>query len=107
MENKNSSLNFYHVGKIIKVIKGKNTDKIAKAVIEMWDSNVITCCLGKARPRDGDFVVVRFDGINQANGLLMHPAEITDILEQTDGESIWSAYKHFFDKAKPAHPLTG
>ena len=107
MENKNQLLNFYHIGKIVKVITGKTTDRTAKAVIEMWDSNVITCCLGKAKPKDGDFVVVRFDGITQSNGLLMHPAEITDIMSQADGETIWSTYKHFFEKAKPSHPLTG
>jgi hypothetical protein len=111
MENAKSELIFYHIGRIVKLVDPKNSknfDKKRKAVIEMWDNNIITCETGPASPHDGDFVIVRFKGIIQGNNnLFMNPSEITDILSNSTGEQVWQNYKSFYDKTKPAHPLTG
>ncbi len=111
MENKKQDLTFYHIGKIVKLVDSKNSknfDKKKKAVIEMWDNNIITCETGVANPKDGDFVIVRFNGIVQGNNnIFMNPSQITDIVSEESGEKIWDSYKGFYDKAKPSHPLTG
>lgn len=111
MESSKQELRFYHIGKVVKVVDpktSKNFDKKRKAVIEMWDNNIITCETGTANPKDGDFVIVRFMGIVQGNNnIFMNPSQITDIVPEDSGERIWSSYKGFYDKAKPSHPLTG
>lgn len=111
MENAKKELTFYHVGKVVKLVDAKNSknfDKKRKAVIEMWDNNIITCETGVANPRDGDFVLVRFNGLVQGNNnIFMNPSAITDILTKEAGQEIWQSYKGFYEKAKPTHPLTG
>lgn len=110
MEKKQGELSFYHVGKVVKVLsKGnsKNIDKKNKAVIEMWDNNVITCEIGASAPKDGDFVIVIFSGMVQTQGVFMKPVTITDILSEDSGQQIWDKYKSFLDKSKPTHPFTG
>ncbi len=110
-EEKSEGLKFYHVGKVIKVIEpksGKNFDHKKKAVLEMWDNNIITCEVGQANLKDGDFVLVKFNGIVQGNNnIFMNPAQVTDVLSQEAGEQVWRSYKGFYEKAKPSHPLTG
>lgn len=109
-EKKAKELVFYHIGKIVKVINknnSKNVDKTQKAVIEMWDNNIITCEIGNVNPKDDDFVIVRFNGLIQAQGVFMRPETVTDILSQEAGQQIWDKYKGFFDKSKPTHPFTG
>ena len=109
-ERKSKELEFYHIGKVVKVIdknNSKNLDKKHKAVIEMWDNNIITCEIGNANPKDNDFVIVLFNGLVQSQGVFMRPETITDILSQEAGQQIWDKYKGFFDKSKPTHPFTG
>jgi hypothetical protein len=105
------TLTFYHVGKIVcPMTKGdsRNLDKQKKAVVEMWDTNLVICMAGKSNVRSGDFVLVSFDGIVQpAGNVLMHPKEITDHLSREDGEEVWQRYKELYEKIKPSHPLTG
>ncbi len=109
---KEQELKFYHIGRIIKIIdskNGKNFDHKSKAVIEMWDNNIITCEIGGAAVKENDFVVVRFNGMVQSvsNNIFMNPIQVTDVVAQEAGEAIWRSYKNFYDKAKPSHPLTG
>ncbi|MCW1298994.1 MAG: hypothetical protein QXD02_01565 [Candidatus Parvarchaeum sp.] len=109
-EKKAKELVFYHIGRIVKVIDkndSKNLDKKHKAVIEMWDNNIITCEIGNANPKDNDFVIVLFNGLVQSQGVFMRPETITDILSQEAGQQIWDKYKGFFDKSKTTHPFTG
>jgi hypothetical protein len=109
-EKRTKELVFYHIGKVVKVIdknNSKNLDKKYKAVIEMWDNNIITCEIGNANVKDNDFVIVLFNGLVQAQGVFMRPEIITDILSQEAGQQIWEKYKSFFDKSKPTHPFTG
>jgi hypothetical protein len=109
---KSEELRFYHIGRIIKIINsksGKNFDHKNKAAIEMWDNNIITCEIGNASVKEDDFVVVRFNGIIQSasNNIFMNPSQVTDVVSKEAGETIWRSYKNFYEKAKPAHPLTG
>ena len=109
-KNSEKDLVFYHVGRIVKIIDSKNSrnfDKKKKAVTEMWDNNIITCEAGSTPAVDGDFVVVRFIGVPQGTGILMHPTHITDILSKEAGEEVWLSYKSFLDRSKPSHPMTG
>jgi hypothetical protein len=104
------SLYFYHIGRIIKVVNKSNSmnlDKKNKAVIEMWDNNVVTCEIGNPAPKDGNFVIVLFKGLIQTQGVFMKPVTITDILSEDAGQEIWDKYKSFLDKSKPTHPFTG
>ena len=110
MEKEGKALTFYHIGKVVKVINkanSKNFDKKAKIIAEMWDSNVVTCELGSADVKDGDFVVILFDGIVQNQNIFMHPSCVTDVLSKEAGQEVWDKYKSFMDKSKPAHPFTG
>lgn len=108
MENRGKApLAFYHIGKVFKVIAGKGSDKRPKAVIEMWDNNILTCEIGDAKVKDSQFVIVKFDGILQSQNVFMHAVEVTDILSDSDGSAIWQQYKTFLEKSKPTHPLTG
>ncbi len=112
MENKkNEDIDFYHIGKVIKVLtntNSKNFDKKTKAVVEMWDNNVITCTIGSAKVKDGNFVIVLIKGTVQGTNLFMHPISITDTMSEEAGELIWGKYKSILvDKTKSTHPFTG
>ena len=109
-DKKQESIPFYHIGKIIKVInKGNsvNLDKKNKAVIEMWDNNIITCEASNGQLKDNKFVIVLFNGLIQNQGVFMKPATVTDILTDEIVQEIWDKYKGFLDKSKPTHPFTG
>ncbi len=103
-------LHFYHIGRIVKVLDtstSTSTDKKRKAVIEMWDNNVITCTIGSAKVKDNDFVVVLIDGTLQGTNVFMHPISISDVVSEEAGQVIWDKYKSLLDKTKPSHPFTG
>ena len=109
-DKKNDSIPFYHVGKVVKVINKNNAvtlDKKSKAVIEMWDNNVITCEINSNEIKDNKFVIVLFSGLIQNQGVFMKPATVTDVLDNEVGQEIWNKYKGFLDKSKPTHPFTG
>ncbi len=109
-DKKQDSIPFYHIGKVIRVINKENAinlDKKSKAVVEMWDNNVITCEINSSEIKDNKFVMVLFNGIIQNQGVFMRPFTITDVLNDNVGEEIWSKYKGFLDKSKPTHPFTG
>ncbi len=109
-QKKQEDISFYHIGKVVKVLdktNSKNFDKKNKAVIEMWDNNVITCEIGSSSPKDGNFVIVLFNGTVQNQGVFMKPVTITDILSNESGSEVWEKYKSFLDKSKPTHPFTG
>ncbi|MCL4399049.1 hypothetical protein M1293_00855 [Candidatus Parvarchaeota archaeon] len=109
-KEKTEILPFYHIGRVIKCltkINSDSADKKYKAVVEMWDNNIITCETGGLKVEDGDFVVVLFDGVVQGNNVIMHPSKITDKISKQTGEELWENFKKFFDKAKPPHPMTG
>ncbi len=109
--NKEDSLPFYHIGRIVKVINKNNSsinlDKKSKAVIEMWDNNVVTCEINSNEIKDNKFVIVLFKGLIQNQGVFMRPSTVTDVLDDNVGEEIWNKYKSFLDKSKPTHPFTG
>jgi hypothetical protein len=110
MEKETKPLTFYHLGKVVKVINktnSKNFDKKPKIVSEMWDSNVVTCELGSADVKDGDYVVILFNGILQSQNIFMQPVAVTDVLSKEAGQEVWDKYKSFMDKSKPVHPFTG
>lgn len=109
-DKKQDSIPFYHIGKVIKVIsKGNsvNLDKKSKAVIEMWDNNIVTCEINGPEIKDNKFVIVLFNGVIQNQGVFMRPATVTDVLDDNTGQEIWDRYKGFLDKSKPTHPFTG
>mgnify|MGYP001626160596 CR=1 FL=1 len=107
-DNKNGlrAIDFYHIGHVLKFIKSSNKGQ-NKAVIETWDHNIITCNVGDVSLEEGAFVIIKFDGIIQQNGILMHPNVVSDVLPKDKGEQIWEIYQDFFNKTKPSHPLTG
>ncbi|EFD92864.1 MAG: hypothetical protein BJBARM5_0368 [Candidatus Parvarchaeum acidophilus ARMAN-5] len=110
VDKKQENIVFYHIGRVVKVINKNNAiniDKKSKAVIEMWDNNVITCEVTNNNVKDNNFVIVQFNGVAQVQGMFMKPVTITDVLNDETGQEIWDKYKGFLDKSKPTHPFTG
>jgi hypothetical protein len=107
MEKKEETvLTFYHIGLVREVVPAKDS-KEDKAIIEMWDQNLIICNTRGLKLDRDEYVIVKFDGIVQGQNILMHPNFVSDTLKKDVGERIWGMYKDFFSRIKPSHPLTG
>jgi len=107
MEKKEDTvLTFYHIGLVKEIIPG-NGSKENKAMIEMWDQNLIICSAGGLKLEENEYVIVKFDGIVQGQNILMHPNIVSDVIKKESGEKMWEMYKDFYSKIKPSHPLTG
>lgn len=97
----------YHIGKVLKVLKGDEKNVIAsdnsvQALIEMWDENQLTLLVDQAladKVKDNDIVLVDYRPQFPAHGVVPNQI-IVKILRGKEAKDTWQLYKKYFEKRK-------